>query len=65
MPGVIGDIGTILGNNKINIAGMQFGRKEAGGIAIAIVNVDSFIPDNILEELKNAPNIKSIKLVKL
>jgi len=38
-PGVIGKIGTILGNRKINIAGMQVGRKTVGGKALTIINV--------------------------
>jgi D-3-phosphoglycerate dehydrogenase len=65
MPGVIGKIGTILGNNQINIAGMNLGRKAIGGMATALVNVDSEIPESVLEEIRALPNILYVKKVKL
>jgi len=65
MPGVIGKIGTILGNNQINIAGMHLGRKAIGGMATALINVDSEVPEQVLEEIRLLPNILSVKKVKL
>jgi D-3-phosphoglycerate dehydrogenase / 2-oxoglutarate reductase len=64
-PGVIGRIGTILGNNRINIAGMQLGRVAPHGMAVAVVNVDSTIPADILHEIRLLPNIMYAKLVEL
>ena len=64
-PGVIGKIGMLLGKNSINIASMEVGRKTAGSDAITIVNVDSDIPENVLAEIKNQPEIKNVKIVKL
>jgi D-3-phosphoglycerate dehydrogenase / 2-oxoglutarate reductase len=64
-PGVIGRIGTILGNNRINIAGMQLGRVAPHGMAVAVVNVDSTIPSDILHEIRLLPNILYAKLVEL
>jgi len=64
-PGVIGSIGSLLGARKINIARMHFGREEAGGRAISVVNVDSPITADILEEIKGLPNILSVRLVEL
>jgi len=40
VPGVVGAVGTILGNNGINIAGMELGRSEQGGNAISFTHVD-------------------------
>jgi len=65
LPGVIGDIGTILGENKINIAEMSFGRDKPGGDAITLLNVDSDIPPKVLEKMRKAKNIKDVKVVKL
>ena len=65
LPGVIGAIGTILGNNKVNIATMTFGRTEVGGDALSVVNIDSPLSAKILEEIKKAKHIKSVKLIKL
>ncbi|MCM8778680.1 MAG: phosphoglycerate dehydrogenase [Candidatus Omnitrophica bacterium] len=64
-PGVVGNIGTILGKNKINIAGMTFGREKPGGRAITVLNVDNHVPENVLQQLKNTENILDVKLIKL
>lgn len=64
-PGVIGKIGTILGSNRINIAGMQLGRKAPNDMAVSFVNVDSEIPANVLAEIQALPNLLYAKLVKL
>jgi D-3-phosphoglycerate dehydrogenase len=64
-PGVIGSIGTLMGKSKINIARMHFGREEAGGRAISVVNVDSPITPDILEKIRKLPNILSVRVVEL
>jgi D-3-phosphoglycerate dehydrogenase len=64
-PGIIGTVGTILGSNKINIAAMTFGRKEVGGKAITVINVDSSVPAKVLEKIKKSRYIKSVKVIKL
>ena len=65
LPGIVGQIGTILGQNKINIAEMTFGREKPGGAAITVLNVDSAIPQKVLEKIKNTKNIFDAKLIKL
>ncbi|MFA5146122.1 MAG: phosphoglycerate dehydrogenase [Candidatus Omnitrophota bacterium] len=65
VPGIIGQIGTILGKNKINIAGMSFGREDKGGRAITVLNVDSEVSKKVLDEIRKANNIEEVKLVKL
>lgn len=62
-PGVIGRIGTILGNAGVNIAGMRLGRFKPGEMAVALINVDDPVPDEILEEIKKLPNIIDVKMV--
>ncbi len=64
-PGVIGKIGTILGNRKINIAGMQVGRKTVGGKALTIINVDCDISKEVLKEIKGISEIVGVKMVNL
>jgi len=64
-PGVIGKIGTILGNRKINIAGMQVGRKTVGGRALTIINVDCDISKEVLKEIEGIPEIVEVKMVNL
>jgi len=50
-PGVVGQIGRMLGDDKINIAGMQVGRAEAGGAAMTVFTVDSAIPAETIDTL--------------
>jgi D-3-phosphoglycerate dehydrogenase len=63
VPGIIGQIGTILGKNNINIAGMSFGREEKGGTAFSVVNVDQEVPKNALDEIRTARNIYEVKAI--
>ena len=65
VPGVIGRIGTLLGQHGVNIAGMQLGRQERGGRAVAVVNVDDAIPAPVLDEIRRIPNIVYAKSVRV
>jgi len=65
VPGVIGNIGTFLGNKGINIAGLQCGRKEKGNIAISIITLDEAVSRDDLNELKKFPNIIDAYGIKL
>ncbi|MGE5557540.1 MAG: phosphoglycerate dehydrogenase [Bacillota bacterium] len=62
-PGIIGKVGTILGYNNINIAGMQVGRKSAGGKAVMAMNVDSQISRKILTEIAGVQGIHQADMV--
>src|SRR5690606_22823381 len=59
-PGVIGQVGQILGNHNINIAEMQVGRKEAGGEAIMMLSFDDPVPDEAFAALSQIKDITSI-----
>jgi D-3-phosphoglycerate dehydrogenase len=64
-PGIVGQIGVILGENKINIAGMQVGRDKVNGNAVMLINVDSDIPESVLKKISAIKGIKgSAKLIK-
>jgi D-3-phosphoglycerate dehydrogenase / 2-oxoglutarate reductase len=60
-PGFIGRIGTLLGENGINIAHMQFGRDVEGGNAIALVAIDQPVSDTLLKEINTIPNVIQVK----
>ncbi|MGH2546696.1 MAG: phosphoglycerate dehydrogenase [Actinomycetota bacterium] len=64
-PGVIGAVGTILGEAGINIASMEVGRKEAGGLALMCLTVDSPIPPEVLDRIVEAVGMKSARQVTL
>ncbi len=57
VPGIIGKVGTLLGEKNINIAAMQWGRKEKGIKAVSFVSVDNGISDELLEELRKIDGI--------
>lgn len=61
VPGVVGRVGTFLGEKGINIAGLQLGRREPGGTAVSLVNVDNPVPDAVLAQLAKLPNITSAR----
>jgi len=64
-PGVIGSIGSLIGQADINISGMQFGREKPGGKAISILNIDNHVDQEMLKKFKKLPNVVSVKLVTL
>jgi D-3-phosphoglycerate dehydrogenase len=51
-PGVIGTVGTLLGDAGVNIASMEVGRKQAGGQALMGLTVDSPIPAGVLSDIE-------------
>jgi D-3-phosphoglycerate dehydrogenase len=60
-PGFIGRIGTLLGQNGINIGTFHLGRREAGGEAVLLLSVDSAVPETVLWEACNLPGVKTVK----
>lgn len=65
VPGVVGAVGTILGQAGINIGGLELGRDRAGGTALSLVAVDGPVPNMVVEQLKTLPAITSASLIKL
>ncbi|MBF0624728.1 MAG: phosphoglycerate dehydrogenase [Magnetococcales bacterium] len=63
-PGLIGRVGTILGDAGINIANFHLGREAVGGQAIAFINVDQDVPGSILKALGRLENVIEAKLVR-
>ncbi|OEH85725.1 phosphoglycerate dehydrogenase [Desulfuribacillus stibiiarsenatis] len=59
-PGIIGIVGTMLGEADINIATMQVGRKVAGGDAVMVLGVDKRIPEDVVKKLEAVSGINSI-----
>ncbi|WP_456472440.1 phosphoglycerate dehydrogenase [Methanocaldococcus sp.] len=63
-PGMIGKVGSILGEYGINIAEMQVGRKEPGGDSVMLIKLDHPVSEEILKKIKSLDNIKDAVLVK-
>ena len=64
-PGVIGRVGTLLGNNNINIAGMNVGRDKVRGGAVMVLALDDPIPDEVLAQIRQIDGISVAKAVVL
>ena len=65
VPGVIGTIGTLLGDHGVNIAKTTWGRDAPGAIALTVINIDGPLPDHVLAEIGRAPHILWAKRVTL
>ena len=59
-PGFIGDLGTTLGQNNINIATFSLGRNKAGGDAIALIEIDQPVTEHIIENVRQLPHVMRV-----
>ncbi|MGF9915204.1 phosphoglycerate dehydrogenase [Paenibacillus ehimensis] len=60
-PGIIGKVGTLLGDNGVNIATMQVGRKVVGGSAIMVLTTDKETPKEVLDRLIQLPELTNAR----
>jgi D-3-phosphoglycerate dehydrogenase len=63
MPGVIGKVGTQLGQEGINIAHWRYGRDATGTRAVSFINLDARPPDGLIAALEKEPEILRARLV--
>ena len=59
-PGFIGRIGTLLGENAINIGTFHLGRRSAGGEAVLLLSVDNAVEAPVLEKARALPGVKKV-----
>jgi len=64
-PGMIGKVGTALGQHNINIASMEVGRLKVGEKAVMVLNVDCAVSDKVRKELAKIDGIFGATMVKL
>jgi D-3-phosphoglycerate dehydrogenase len=60
-PGFIGRLGTLLGNAGVNIANFNLGRSAPGADAIALLQVDEPVADNVLADIRSLPLVKQVR----
>jgi D-3-phosphoglycerate dehydrogenase len=63
VPGVIGHVGTILGNAKINIAEYHQARMSQGGEALAAITVDGNVPNQVCRQLLEIPGVRAATII--
>jgi D-3-phosphoglycerate dehydrogenase len=59
-PGVIGNLGTILGNNSVNIARLHLSREKVDQKALVVLSTDTLVSEDVLSKLRSLPNIISV-----
>ena len=64
IPGVIGKIGTVLGDRGVNIAAVQWSRKEIGSKAEAFVSVDQPVNEDIMQALHEIDGVLKVSNIK-
>jgi D-3-phosphoglycerate dehydrogenase len=65
VPGVVGKVGTLLGDEKVNIGRIHLSRDHERGEAFSLINLDSEPPQRVLDGLKAIPGVESVKLLRL
>ncbi|MGV3605450.1 MAG: phosphoglycerate dehydrogenase [Planctomycetaceae bacterium] len=65
VPGIIGRVGTIFGNHKVNIAQMSVGRTSPGGGAVGVLNLDTLPSQSAIDEVLANPDVQSVKVIQL
>ena len=64
-PGMVGRIGTLLGQHGVNIATMSLSRNQAGGTALTVLNLDTAPSEEILREIHASEDIHSAQVIQL
>lgn len=64
-PGIVGRIGTLLGEHGVNIATMSLSRNEAGGTALTVLNLDTAPDEELLAMIHASEDIRSAQVVQL
>jgi D-3-phosphoglycerate dehydrogenase len=64
-PGMVGRIGTLLGDHGVNIATMSLSRNQAGGTALTVLNLDTAPGDELLTEIRASEDIHSAQVIEL
>jgi D-3-phosphoglycerate dehydrogenase len=62
---VIGSVGTILGNGGVNISRFHLGRRERGGEAIAVIEVDAPVSRDTLQALRSLEQVIAAQPIEL
>ena len=64
-PGVVGNLGRLLGERSINIARMTVGRKPGSGRAVMLIEVDNDVPADVLAEVRAIAGVREARSINL
>jgi D-3-phosphoglycerate dehydrogenase / 2-oxoglutarate reductase len=64
-PGIVGIVGSLMGEANVNIANMQVSRQSEGGEALMCLAVDSQVPDDVLRNIADRVHARDARLIEL
>lgn len=64
-PGVIGDVGIMLGRNNVNVSSMQVSSNKKDGKALMVLGIDKSVDSQIITEIEGIDGILNVKQIKL
>src|SRR5438105_779296 len=64
-PGMVGRIGTFLGDHGVNIATLSLSRNQAGGTALTVLNLDTAPTEELLRQIRASEDIHSARVIQL
>ncbi len=65
LPGMIGKAATALGEAGVNISSLVNGRKEKGGEALTVINVDGNVGEDVVKKLSAVEGVKNVRVIQL
>ena len=65
VPGVVGKVGTLLGDEKVNIGQIHLSRDKERDEAFSLINIDSEPPARLIELLQAIPGVVSVRQIRL
>ena len=63
-PGFVGRVGTLLGNAGINMGTFHLGRLAEGGDAISIIETDGAVPQEVMDQVQQVPNVVQVRALR-
>ncbi|MEK7826782.1 MAG: ACT domain-containing protein, partial [Thermodesulfobacteriota bacterium] len=64
-PGVIGNIGTTLGQNGVNISRLHLSREQVDGEAMVVLGTDSVASPEVIDKLRRLPHVISVTALEM
>ena len=64
-PGIVGHIGTLLGESSVNIARMTVGRKPGSGRAVMLIEVDTLVPPPVVAGVAGIAGVREARSIRL
>ncbi len=65
VPGMVGLVGTALGDAGINISNMHIGEDDDGVVAVMVVSTDGLVPQRVQDSLRSLEGVRSVRSVRL